>query len=870
MKQKHLKQFLMLFVLMAACLFTMGTTASAKGKYTVKASTVTINKKYKKAVGYNKKTKQYFMLRSYLEKLEKDGGGTLTLKRGTYNIPCTLYVPSNVTINLKKGVVLNKTLKTGNKKLKASKTMFELVPPSKAAAGKKVKKYNGSKNVTIKSKGKAKINLSYKKGTTAIVAGHNTNVKISGIKFTKSNGGSFVAAAAVNNLNINDCTFYKAKTVKANSGMYAIKLETPDSKTAEFAYPWSKTDKYANSVITITGNKFKSLNSAIGSVKYTEGVDQSGITIKNNSFISLKNNAIRALNWMSPVIQSNTFSNIADGAGSYVGILASGVDNPEFSYNSFDKIAIAIKFTPATNKGKGKTYATTFNNIDNAHKATLTTNSVTNAQIYYIPYQSSLNTNSVSRLGYFTDLMTKEYTISAGQTPYREHYTDNVWYNHYTKDYYVFRSYLEQLEKVGGGTLYVNAGTYSITNSLYVPSNTTIIFRDGTVINKGTNTGFPSNVLVPSQSVFQLVPPTMATKTESVGLYEGSHDVTFSGEGHVVMDMLYYYGATAIIMAHNNNVAVRGINFRNYLGHHFMEINSSQNVVVENNTFVGSKFTGDSDDHKEAINIDTPDSNTGGLNLAWVKHDRTPINNVIIKNNSFENVLRAIGSHKYSVSLYDGMTQVYHQGLQILNNTIKNTTSYAIRGINWKDCIIKGNTINNVNNGNTTAIYMSGAVNPTITENTIELAKLPITLNSTDNSDSKQPDKIYPKTNTILDSMEKTGKNVSDMLNNTLINMMTANEIRYYVGGKNKATSTKYLKYKFDSSKISYTIATPTPSPSAEPSATPSASAAPTDPSASASPAPSATVSPAETPAPSETPVPSQTPVPGEDGDTDI
>ena len=91
-----------------------------------------------------------------------------------------------------------------------------------------------------------------------------------------------------------------------------------------------------------------------------------------------------------------------------------------------------------------------------------------------------------------------------------------MWYNHYTKDYYVFRSYLEQLEKVGGGTLYVNAGTYSITNSLYVPSNTTIIFRDGTVINKGTNTGFPSNVLVPSQSVFQLVPPTMATKTESV------------------------------------------------------------------------------------------------------------------------------------------------------------------------------------------------------------------------------------------------------------------------------------------------------------------------------------------------------------------
>lgn len=104
-----------------------------------------------------------------------------------------------------------------------------------------------------------------------------------------------------------------------------------------------------------------------------------------------------------------------------------------------------------------------------------------------------------------------------------------------------------------------------------------------------------------------------------------------------------------------------------------------------------------------------------------------------------------------------------------MNNTITNTHSYAIRSINWKDCVIKGNTIKNVNNGDTVAILMSGTVNPTITENTIDTALRPLALNTTSNTDSSLPDKAYPATHTILDSEEATGKNISDMLNNMLL-----------------------------------------------------------------------------------------------------
>ena len=214
------------------------------------------------------------------------------------------------------------------------------------------------------------------------------------------------------------------------------------------------------------------------------------------------------------------------------------------------------------------------------------------------------------------------------------------------------------------------------------------------------------------------------------------------------------------------------------MGHHFIELDASQNVVIENCTFEGSKFTSSSDDHKEAINIDIPDKNTGGFNQIWTSYDRTPNMDIFIKNNSFNNVLRAIGTHKYSVSALDNTTQVYHTNVQILNNTISNTLGYAIRSINWKDCVIKGNTIKNVGKGEETAIFMSGTVNPTITENTIDTASRPITLNSTDSIASLLDDRLYPMTHTILDSKEKTGINISAMLNNTLIDMKTATNIR--------------------------------------------------------------------------------------------
>ena len=209
-------------------------------------------------------------------------------------------------------------------------------------------------------------------------------------------------------------------------------------------------------------------------------------------------------------------------------------------------------------------------------------------------------------------------------------------------------------------------------------------------------------------------------------------------------------------MGHNTNVQVSGITFQNMNTGHFIEMDASQNVTVENNNFIHHKQS--ENGNKEAINIDTPDKNTGGFHATWSNYDCTPDKDVVIQNNSFEDLERAIGTHKYSEGKY-------HGNVQILNNQITNTSSDAIRILNWTNPVIKGNVIKNVADGksNKRAVLMSGVTNPVITENTF--------------SDVSRAIQVMPWKNTGDDSNyaitynDVSSDNISLMLKNTLIHV---------------------------------------------------------------------------------------------------
>ena len=76
----------------------------------------------------------------------------------------------------------------------------------------------------------------------------------------------------------------------------------------------------------------------------------------------------------------------------------------------------------------------------------------------------------------------KNFTLGTGSKPYKNKYTKSKAYNKYTKHYLTIRSYIDYMSTKGGGTLTLKKGTYNITNAILVPSNVTIVFKDGVVL----------------------------------------------------------------------------------------------------------------------------------------------------------------------------------------------------------------------------------------------------------------------------------------------------------------------------------------------------------------------------------------------------
>jgi len=372
----------MILLLMVIGSFTgLGVSAveaKAKPTYKISPSSKTYYKNMMKYSTYNKYTKHYYLLRSYLERLEKTGGGTLVLKKGTYSISNALYIPSNVTIKLENNAKIVKSMKTGTRVFKASKSMFHFVRPSRSHKRKAYGGYSGEKNITFTAKGKAVISMNYVKDGNALLIGHNQNITIENIQFEKLHSGHFIEIDATKNSKIRNNTFTESKP---SSGLNkeAINIDTPDLSTKGFDVIWSKQDKTPNRNMLIEGNHFYSLDRAIGTHKYSEGKLHTNIVIRNNTIDKMRNDAIRAMNWSNAIIEGNTIQNIVGSAANNKrGILASGVTNPTFRNNHFINMPRAMQFITWKNTGAGERYGIIYNSLSEKNLADLATNQIEN------------------------------------------------------------------------------------------------------------------------------------------------------------------------------------------------------------------------------------------------------------------------------------------------------------------------------------------------------------------------------------------------------------------------------------------------------------------------------------------------------------
>ena len=326
------------------------------------------------------------------------------------------------------------------------------------------------------------------------------------------------------------------------------------------------------------------------------------------------------------------------------------------------------------------------------------------------------------------------FILTPDSEPYNGNYVKYGTYNKKTKGYYLLRSYLERLNTLKGGVLVLTKGTYTVTNTLCIPSNTTIILEDGAVIKKSDDTGTKS--LTATASLFQTVSFTNAAKEGVFSKYNGEHDIKILGEGKACIDMNSVV-CQGVISCHCNRLTISGITFKNMNTYHFIELDASKDVTISNNYFFGS--TESTTSRKEAINLDTPDTVTNGFHQYWTSYDKTPDKNIYITDNVFCNVECGVGTHKYT---YDSP----HENVNILRNTFIDCNTYAIRCMNWDKPVIKDNGfIYSVTPENSEiSIIVNGAVNPLITENRFENITTPVSFYHWRNTGyGKEYDPIY-------------------------------------------------------------------------------------------------------------------------------
>lgn len=337
--------------------------------------------------------------------------------------------------------------------------------------------------------------------------------------------------------------------------------------------------------------------------------------------------------------------------------------------------------------------------------------------------------------------------------------------SYYSRDYINIRNALNQISNAGGGTLTLKSGTYKVSNTLYVGSNTNIKFEKNVTIDKLFGSAS-------SSTLFQLIDFGHKDSSNVYGGYNGKSNIHFYGDESTIIDMhnknIGKTPAIAVVMANNSDVSFYGITFQNIKLGHIIEMDGCKNVKISYCTF---KNMADNKYHnKEAINLDTNDLNTGGFSQSWSKKDKTPNKNISIYDCQFENLVRAVGTHRYSLNKY-------HTNILFRNNKVTKVKT-PLGMLNWKNATIRRNQFNNckANKKYNYSFFMAGVRN------------IKFYYNSFNNVKSKEVLKYYPKYQTS----QKEYKPTKSKLSKKNIKLLKQNYARKGTKRKFKIGKKKY------------------------------------------------------------------------------
>ncbi|MBR1724070.1 MAG: right-handed parallel beta-helix repeat-containing protein, partial [Ruminococcus sp.] len=226
--------------------------------------------------------------------------------------------------------------------------------------------------------------------------------------------------------------------------------------------------------------------------------------------------------------------------------------------------------------------------------------------------------------------------------------------------------------------VYLPAGTYKIDAPLRIYSNTDLLLdKDATVLRC-----FNSGCMIRNY-------------TNGVGGYAGSENISIRGgtwDGNTA-EYNSAYSFSNIRIGHAKNVLIRNTTVINNKNGHHIEAGGVSGLTIEGCYFggyMGSLL-------KEAIQLDV--MNCYEVFAGYAPFDDTPCENVIIRNNTFKNLMRGIGSHSAVVGKY-------YTDVTITGNTFSNVSDLCVMLYNYRKCTISNNVITDCGAG-ITFNYMS-------------------------------------------------------------------------------------------------------------------------------------------------------------------
>lgn len=244
-----------------------------------------------------------------------------------------------------------------------------------------------------------------------------------------------------------------------------------------------------------------------------------------------------------------------------------------------------------------------------------------------------------------------------------------------TDDTTAIQTTLNQVKTAGSGVVVIPKGTYILTNILKIPSNTTFLMDEGTVLFR--NAAINSMLMNDSDG--------------TIGGYSANSNIHIVGGTIDCNKSAFGSECTPIGIGHAKNVSVRNVTIKNLANWHMIEFNAVQDGYIGNCHFHDYGPGG-----TEMVQIDF--AYDAGFPW-WGPWDDTPCDNITIENCVFENGTDGIGSHS------EAPTGVFHTNIRILNNTFRHFAGVAIKPLKYSHLLIEGNHIEDVFRG----IYLQPA-----------------------------------------------------------------------------------------------------------------------------------------------------------------